>query len=121
MGLLETAANTNNPYVGKLKETMTEEVIRIKKEASADEPPKEEITDCKLKTDLYIETPFNYWEGEHHFILLEKVVFVMKKYDNEIVVFLNEVPPQVYPTIKGEDNVKSFLELFRDYTTERGY
>ena len=64
------------------------------------------------ETDIR-ETCQNYWEGKYHIISLSKVIMVGKKYEDEVVVFLKDVPPQVYPLIKGIEEVNSFLKQLR--------
>ncbi len=83
--------------------TMTEEFTKIEMS--------DEIAERQLKDNLDKIT--NYWEGKHHIISLDKVIMVGKKYEDEVVVFLKDVSPQVYPLIKGIEEVNSFLKQLR--------
>jgi hypothetical protein len=88
------------------QKTMTEEIIGGDRGL---------IEECRAEARVCEDKISNYWEGEYHLIMLDRVTYVGKKYPEEIVVFLKDVPPQVYPLIKGEEDVNSFMDKLKAY------
>ena len=89
-----------------MEKTMTEQFITMG-------VPVDKIPESECEKQKRLDRCINYWEGKHHIISLDKVIMVGKKYEDEVVVFLKDVSPQVYPLIKGIEEVNSFLKQLR--------